>query len=122
MRPPPTSRPEYGRLKRGRQASRPARFAVVRCPRAPEGHCLTPLLGAATLFDRASERRADPSYVAALAEAPQARFLLLVGGKAAIASNPERSSARVRWFAKTELEAFGVGTSDALLLGTEGGM
>ncbi len=82
---------------------------------------MNPLLGPATLFDRASERRTDPSYVAALAGAPQARFLLLVGGKASIVSNAERTMARVRWFAKPELEALGVGTSDALLLGTEAG-
>ncbi len=80
---------------------------------------MNPLLGAATLFDRASERRADPHYLAALASEPAARFLLLVGGKASIVSNAEL--ARVRWFTKPELDGLGVGTNDAMLLGTEGG-
>lgn len=70
-------------------------------------------------LDRQSERRGDRAYLGDLHAAPEVRFSLLAGAKAAILSSEDRRSASVRWFTAEDLAALGISTSSALFLGVE---
>lgn len=78
-----------------------------------------PTLGASTLLDRQSGKRADAAYLEALLSAPEARFLVLADQKPVIISNPERTEGSIRWFTREEMQRVGLPVTDALFLGVE---
>ena len=78
-----------------------------------------PTLGAATLLERQSDRRADAAYLEGLLAAPGARFLVLADQKPVIRSNPERTEGHIRWFTRDELQRVGLPVADSLFLGVD---
>src|SRR5690554_4741453 len=78
-----------------------------------------PTLGASTLLDRQSGKRADSAYLEALLSAPEARFLVLADQKPVINSNPERTEGSIRWFTREEMQRVGLPVTDSLFLGVE---
>lgn len=78
-----------------------------------------PTLGASTLLDRQSHKRADAAYLEALLAAPEARFLVLADQKPVIRSNPERTEGSIRWFTREELQSVGLPVTESLFLGVD---
>jgi NAD+ diphosphatase len=78
-----------------------------------------PTLGASTLLDRQSHKRADEAYLNALMSAPNARFLVLADQKPVIKSNPERTKGTIRWFTRADLERLGLPVQESLFLGVD---
>lgn len=78
-----------------------------------------PTLGASTLLDRQSHKRADEAYLNGLMSAPNARFLVLADQKPVIQSNPERTKGAIRWFTRADLERLGLPVQDSLFLGVD---
>ncbi|MCL4766234.1 MAG: NAD(+) diphosphatase [Hyphomicrobiaceae bacterium] len=78
-----------------------------------------PTLGAATLLERQSHKRADTAYLEGLLAEPGARFLVLADQKPVIRSNPERTRGSIRWFARDELQRLGLPVADSLFLGVD---
>lgn len=70
-------------------------------------------------LDRMSGRRSDRAFLARLHGAPEARFCILAGSRAAIVSSEDRRRAAVRWFSGPDLAAHGISTADALFLGAD---
>lgn len=68
-------------------------------------------------IDRLAPRRGVRDLLQQLHGAPDARFLVLAGSRAAIVSSADRRLAAVRWFSAAELGALGIETADALFLG-----
>lgn len=77
-----------------------------------------PNLGACTLLDRQSQKRADAAYLEGLRAAPDTRFLVLADQKAVILSNPERTKGTIRWFRREEMQRVGLPVAESLFLGT----
>ena len=63
----------------------------------------TPTLSAMTTLDRSSARRGETDYLAALLARPQARVLVVVGGKVVIRSNADRTAAQLALFHLADL-------------------
>lgn len=82
---------------------------------------MKPTLGSTTLLDRMSGQRRDAALLERLAAAPEARYLVLADTKPVINSNAEKTAASIRWFAREQLERFGLPVADALFLGVERG-
>ena len=78
-----------------------------------------PTLGASTLLDRQSHKRADQVYIDGLLAAPGARFLVLADQKPVIRSNAERTEGNIRWFTREELQRVGLPIADSLFLGVD---
>ena len=78
-----------------------------------------PTLGASTLLERQSHKRADAAYLEALLAAPEARFLVLADQKPVIRSNPERTEGNIRWFTREELQGVGLPVTESLFLGVD---
>lgn len=68
-------------------------------------------------IDRLATRRSERELLGQLHGAPEARFLVLAGARAAISSSEDRRQASVRWFAADELARLKISTADALFLG-----
>ena len=80
---------------------------------------LKPTLAAASRLDRQSQKRSDEAYLAALKNAPGARYMVLADHKPVIRSNDERTEASILWFTHAEIEGFGLPAGDAMFLGVE---
>src|SRR6476619_1711299 len=78
-----------------------------------------PTVGATTILDRLGPKRSDAEFIKSQVEAPGSRFLVLADLKPVIRSDAERSSARLAWFSKAELDTLGLPTADALFLGVD---
>ena len=70
-------------------------------------------------LNRESAKRTDSLQIARLLAAPEARFLVIAGGKPAIQSNDARTEAAIRWLDAAELARLGIATGGAIFLGTE---
>jgi NAD+ diphosphatase len=79
-----------------------------------------PTVGATTILDRLGPKRSDAEFIKSQVEAPGSRFLVLADLKPVIRSDAERTSARLAWFSKAELDTLGLPTADALFLGVDG--
>ena len=80
---------------------------------------MKPTLGTTTQLDRQGLKRGDETYLAALSQRADTRFLVLADAKPVIRSNSERTEAHIRWFSRAELEPLGLAFADAIFLGTE---
>lgn len=78
---------------------------------------MTPILGASTLLDRQSEKRADREYVESLRQAKDTQFLVLAGGKPVVDANDERTEAKIRWFDRACAEELKLPLADSIFLG-----
>ncbi len=64
-----------------------------------------PTLRSASHLDRQAHLRGDDAALARLRTAPDTRFLVLVGGKPAIVSNTDRTTASIRWLTSSDIAA-----------------
>jgi len=80
---------------------------------------MTPILGASTLLDRQSEKRADREYIKALLKVDSTRIMVLAGGKPVVDTNEDRSKASLRWFEREALEQIKLPVEDSIFLGVE---
>ena len=84
-----------------------------------------PNIGAADVLDRQSQKRGDEAYLEGLMNAPEARFLVLAGGKPVIAPSDEgiasenRQGGVIRWFSRDEVQSLGLPVADAYFLGVQ---
>lgn len=78
-----------------------------------------PTLATTTLLDRMGPKRSDAEWVRARLAEPGARILVFADLKPVIESNADRTEARLRWYAKGDLEALGLPLDDALFLGLD---
>lgn len=76
-----------------------------------------PTLAATALLDRMSAKRNDLEWLDGHRSADGARFLAYVNLRPVIAPGPDRSTAALRWFSRTEVLAMGLSVEDALFLG-----
>ena len=76
-------------------------------------------LGATSLLDRQSDRRANREYVSRLLDEKETEFLVLAGGKPVINSNQDRTEASIKWFKKDELLDLKLTITDSIFLGTD---
>lgn len=79
-----------------------------------------PTVGTTKLLDRLGQKRSDAEFVKLKLEAPQTRFLILADLKPVVRSNAERTTAKLAWFSREELEQFGLPLTDAMFLGVDG--
>lgn len=80
---------------------------------------MTATLFAPFVLDRQSVRRGDRGYLQDLHEAPEVRFLVIAGARAAIVSSEDRRRAALRWFTSDELASLKIATTSALFLGVD---
>jgi NAD+ diphosphatase len=78
-----------------------------------------PTLGSTMLLDRLGPKRSDPEYLKSKLEASGARFLVLADLKPVIRSNAERTTAKLAWFTRDDLERLGLPSADAMFLGVD---
>ena len=64
-----------------------------------------PTVGATLMLDRLGPKRSDAEFVKSKQDAPGARFLVLADLKPVIRSNAERTTAKLAWFSREELDA-----------------
>ena len=67
-----------------------------------------PTLRSIATLDRVSHKRADADWLAGQQASAAARTLILVDLKPAVVSNETQTESSLRWFANTELDAFGL--------------
>ncbi len=78
-----------------------------------------PTVAATTLLDRASPKRADEAYMAEQRAHTHGRYLMLCDLKPVISPGPDRGSGTLRWLARADVDALGLGTEGALFLGLD---
>jgi NAD+ diphosphatase len=78
---------------------------------------MIPTLGATTVLDRMSAHRGDAGVIEAMANAPEARFLVLADLKPVIRASEKPEYSSIRWFSRQDLTEFALPTADALFLG-----
>lgn len=79
-----------------------------------------PTVGATTTLDRLGTKRSDAAFLKLRSESPETRFLVLADLKPVIRSNAERTTARLAWFSREQLDHLGLPVADALFLGVDG--
>lgn len=77
------------------------------------------MIGTATMLERHGLRRSDTAWLAGLLAAPDAGVLVLVGNRAVIDSDPDRTLARIRWLTPAALVTLGISLEGAIFLGTD---
>ena len=78
-----------------------------------------PTVAASTLLDRAGPKRADATWIASHRAAHSGRYLMFCDLKPVIVTEPDRSSAALRWLNRNEITRLGLGEEDGLFLGLE---
>lgn len=78
-----------------------------------------PTLTVAATLDRMAALRSDAEAVSALRTNDTARFLMLLRGRPAIHSSPDRSRAGIRWLTAGEMHRLGICLDDTMLLGRD---
>jgi NAD+ diphosphatase len=78
-----------------------------------------PTVAATLMLDRLGTKRSDADFIAAKHAASGARFMVLADLKPVIRANPERTSAKLAWFARDEIAKCGLPIADALFLGVD---
>jgi NAD+ diphosphatase len=73
-----------------------------------------------TVLNRMGEKRGDKAWLEAQLASPDARFFLLIDLKLAIASAPDRTNTRLRFFTAGELRDAGIDPSASYFLGVAG--
>lgn len=77
-----------------------------------------PNIAAADQLDRHSEKRGDEAFIEAQRNAPETRFLVLVGERAVIQSTGPGEAGALRWFTLADLKSYGFPVEQAYFLGT----
>ena len=78
-----------------------------------------PTVAATTLLDRAGPKRADQAWMAAQRTAATGRYMIFCDLKPVIIPGADRSTAELRWLAKSEIDTLGLPGADAHFLGLD---